>query len=39
MRIEATYLQNLADTVEEPSMRVDLLLILGFEDEDDLHGY
>jgi hypothetical protein len=34
-----TYLQHLANGVEEPSVRVDLLLVLGLENEDNLDGY
>ena len=32
-------LEKLANGVEEPSMRIDLLLVLGLQDEYDLHRY
>ena len=32
-------LENGAKCIEEPSMRVDFLLIFLFEAKDDLHGY
>lgn len=34
-----TDVKMFANGVEKPSMRVDLFLIFGFEDEDDLYGY
>ena len=32
------YLKHLADRVEQPTMGVDLLLVLRFEDQDKLNG-
>lgn len=32
-----TYIKHLANCIEQPAMGVDLLLILGFQDKDDLN--
>lgn len=34
---QETYVERFADSIEEPTMRVDLLLILGLEHKDDLN--
>ena len=31
------YLEYPADSIEQPTMRIDLFLILGFDDENDLN--
>lgn len=33
------YLKYLADSIEEPSMGIDLLLVLGLQNQDDLDGH
>lgn len=35
----ATYIEDLANSVEEPTMRINLLLILCFQNENDLNGH
>jgi len=35
-RESSTHVKHFTDGVEEPTVRVDLLLILGFKDKDDL---
>jgi hypothetical protein len=37
--VEMTNLQVGTDRVEEPAVRIDLLLVLGLENEDDLNWY
>ena len=32
-------LKHLANSVKQPAVRVDLLLVLRFDDEDDLHWH
>lgn len=34
-----SHVQDLTDGIKQPSMRIDLLLILSLQDENDLHGY
>ena len=34
-----TYLQHLADGIEEPAVRIDLLLVFCLDNEDNLDGY
>ena len=38
-RRNSAYLKHFSNSIEEPSMGVYLLLILGFQDENDLDGH
>lgn len=38
INVKSTHLEDLANTIEEPSMGIDLLLIFSFQNKDDLNG-